>query len=227
MMDKSNVHIVKQFEEELQTIKDGVVSLGALVDNMIDSAMRALETRDVKLAKETIEKDRTVNNLEVEIDDLCITTLALRQPTASDLRLITTVMKVISDLERMGDMGVNIAERAIGLAEEKGLTISPEIYQMEKHARKMLKECIQAFIEYDTELASKVLKNDDIVDNLNRQALKKNLEEMIRNPTEIERDMQLGFIPRYLERVADHATNIAEMVIFMVKGKVVRHMKVF
>jgi phosphate transport system protein len=224
-MPETHMHIVKQYEEELRSIKEKVLRLGGIVEEQIARSIKALVERDTPLANTTIEEDHTVNGLEVEIDELCLKVLALRQPAASDLRLITTAIKIITDLERIGDMAVNICERAIELNEEPPLKPYIDIPRMAEAAQRMLKESLDAFVNGDTELATKVLGEDDFVDDLNRQIFRELLSFMIEDPKTIARAMKILFVSKYLERIADHATNIAEMVVFMVKGKVIRHIK--
>ena len=220
-----DIHIVKQYEEELRQIKEKVLRLGGLVEEQIAKSIKALVERDTKLAESTMEDDHIVNGLEVEIDELCLKVLALRQPAASDLRLITTAIKIITDLERIGDMAVNLCERAVELNEEPPLKPYIDIPRMAEAAQRMLKESLDAFVNGDTILATKVLTEDDFVDDLNRQIFRELLTFMLEDPNTISRAMKVLFISKYLERIADHATNIAEMVVFMVKGKVIRHIK--
>ncbi len=223
-MPERHKHIVRQFEEELELIKEKVIRLGGLVEAQIADAMRALTERDSALAEKIIEKDHTVNGLEVEIDGLCLKVLATRQPAASDLRLITTAMKIITDLERVGDIAVNISERAVELNREPPLKPFIDLPRMTEASQKMLKDSLDAFVNGDTDLAARVLVADDVVDNLNEQICRELLTYMNEDPHTISRGMKIMFISKYLERIGDHATNIAELVVFMVKGKVIRHM---
>lgn len=218
-------HIAKQYEEELRQIKEKVIRLGGLVEQQIANAIKSLIDRDTPLAEEVIEKDHVVNGLEVEIDELCLKVLALRQPAASDLRLITTAIKLITDLERIGDKAVNICERVIELNQEPPLKPYVDLPKMAEAAQKMLRESIDAFIKRDTELAAKVLGDDDAVDVLHKKIMEELLSYMIKDPSCVSRAMNVMFISKYIERIGDHATNIGEIVIFMVKGKVIRHMK--
>jgi len=223
-MPEKNSHIVRQFEEELTQIKDKVIRLGGIVESQIADAIKALIDRDSQLAEKSIERDHVVNGLEVEIDELCLKVLATRQPAASDLRLITTAMKIITDLERVGDEAVNISERAVELNREPPLKPFIDLPRMADASQKMLKESLDAFVNEDVKLASKVLADDDFVDNLNKQIFRELLTFMNEDPQSISSAMKVMFISKYLERIGDHATNIAELVIFMVKGKVIRHM---
>lgn len=224
-MPETHFHTIKQYEEELRQIKEKVLRLGGIVEEQIARSIKALVNRDTALARLAIEDDHIVNGLEVEIDELCLKVLALRQPAASDLRLITTAIKIITDLERIGDMAVNVCERVLELNEEPPLKPYIDIPRMAEAAQKMLKEALDAFVNGDTTLATKVLSEDDFVDDLNRQIFRELLSFMLENPPTITRAMKVLFISKYLERIADHATNIAEMVVFMVKGKVIRHIK--
>jgi len=217
-------HIVKQFEEELIEIKEKVIRLGGIVEKQIADAIKSLVDRDSQLAEKVIEKDHIVNGLEVDIDELCLKVLATRQPAASDLRLITTAIKVITDLERVGDEATNISERAVELNRDEPLKPFIDLPRMAEASEKMLKESLDAFINGDTNLAAKVLADDDLVDDLYKQIVRELLSIMREDPQTISRAMKVMFIAKYLERIGDHATNIAEVVIFMVKGKVVRHM---
>lgn len=220
-----DTHTIRQYEEELRQIKEKVLRLGGLVEEGIANSIKALVNRDSNLARTIIENDHIINGLEVEIDELCLKVLALRQPAASDLRLITTAIKIITDLERIGDMAVNLSERVLELNEEPPLKPYIDIPRMAEAAQRMLKESLDAFVNGDTELATRVLTEDDFVDDLNRQIFRELLTFMIEEPNTISRAMKILFISKYLERIADHATNIAEIVVFMVKGKVIRHIK--
>ncbi len=213
----------RRFDEELRELKEKLLRLGALVEEQIKRSIRSLVERDSELAREVIERDHQVNGLEVQIDEECIRLLALRQPTARDLRFITTGMKIITDLERMGDLAVDICERAIELNEEPQLKPYIDIPRMADWAQKMLKESLEAFVNQDTKLARKVCKDDDFIDNLNEQIFRELLSYMLEDPHNITRAIRLSFISKYLERIADHATNVAEMVVYMVEGKVIRH----
>jgi len=223
-MPERHTHIVKQFEEELNQIKDKVIRLGGIVESQIADAIKALTERDSAMAERTIEKDHVINGLEVEIDELCLKVLATRQPAASDLRLITTAMKIITDLERVGDEAVNVSERVVELNREPSLKPFVDLPRMAEASQKMLKDSLDAFVSGDVKLASRVLADDDFVDNLNSQIFRELLLFMSEDPQSISRAMKVMFISKYLERIGDHATNIAELVIFMVKGKVIRHM---
>jgi phosphate transport system protein len=200
--------------------------MGGLVEDQIQKAVKSLVDRDSELAAVIIERDHEVNRLDVEIDELCIKLLALHQPAGRDLRFITTGLKITTDLERIGDMAVNICERALELNQEPQLKPYIDIPRMARIAQRMIRESLDAFVREDTELALKVCKNDDEVDQLNAQIFRETLTFMLENAQTISRATKISSVSKYLERIADHATNIAEMVIFMVKGKSIRHVKV-
>jgi phosphate transport system protein len=167
--------------------------------------------------------DHAINKLEVEIDERCIDILALRQPMGPDLRFVTTAMKIVDNLERMGDMAANICERVIDIAAEPRLKAYLDIPRMATIAKAMLKDCLDAFVTRNVELAQKVRLQDDMVDALMDQIFRELLSYMIEDPKSISRATRIMFIAKYIERVADHATNISEMVIYMVEGRIVRH----
>ena len=200
--------------------------MGGLVEDQIQKAIKSLVDRDSDLANIIIERDHEVNRLDVEIDELCIKLLALHQPAGRDLRFITTGLKITTDLERIGDMAVNICERALELNQEAQLKPYIDIPRMARISQRMIRESLDAFVREDTDLALKVCKDDDEVDQLNAQIFRETITFMLEDAQTISRATKISSISKYLERIADHATNIAEMVIFMVKGKSIRHMKV-
>ncbi|HWO43756.1 MAG TPA: phosphate signaling complex protein PhoU [Candidatus Eisenbacteria bacterium] len=218
-------HTDKRYEEELKKLREDILYMGGLVEDQIDKAVKSLVDRDSALAQGIIDRDREVNRLDVEIDDLCIRLLALHQPAGRDLRFITTGLKITTDLERIGDMAVNICERALELNQEPQLKPYIDIPRMARVAQRMIRESLDAFVREDTDLALKVCRDDTEVDQLNAQIFRETVSFMIENPQTISRATKIGSISKYLERIADHATNIAEMVIFMVKGKSIRHLK--
>jgi len=218
------LHTDRAFEEQLGQLRTAVLEMGGLVEEQIGQAVRALTQRDEALAHATIERDHTVNRFDVEIDDLSLKLLALRQPAARDLRLITTALKITTDLERIGDIASHIAERAIELAAELPIKPYIDIPRMADVARDMLRRSLDAFVREDTELALGVCLADDMIDQLHEQLFRELLSYMVENPATVSRAMRLLFVSKYLERVGDHATNIAEMVIFMVKGRSIRHL---
>jgi phosphate transport system protein len=224
-MDQGQLlHTNRQYEEELRGLRAGLLKMGGLVERQIAEAMEALVKRDTPLARQVIERDEEVNRMDVESDERCIRLLALHQPTASDLRFITTGLKITTDLERIGDNAVNIAERVIELNEEPQVKPYIDLPRMASITQSMVKDSIDAFMRNETELADQVIARDDEVDALNRQVYRELLSYMAEDPRTIRRATRILFVSKYLERIADHATNIAEMVTFMVKGKMIRHM---
>ena len=216
-------HTSRHYERELQDLKDRILLLGGTVEEMIASSMRSLLQRDTALARRVIESDPKVDNGELEVDHLCLSLLALRQPAASDLRFIATALKIVTDLERIGDLAVNIAERAIELNEEPPLKPYIDIPRMSSAVADMLHQALDAFVSKDPGRARAVLGADDAVDQLNVQLFRELLTYMIEEPRNVSRAMRITFIAKYLERIGDHATNIAQMVIFMCEGRDVRH----
>lgn len=213
----------RHFEEELADLKTRLARMAGLAEDQIDKALTALVARDTALACEVIERDHKVNAMDVEIDESCIQLLALHQPAARDLRLVTTAMKLSTELERISDLAESICERAIELNEEPQLKPYIDIPQMGSLARVMVKESIDAFVKEDAMLARKVIGDDDFVDDLMEQLFRELLSFMMENPQTISRAIRLSFIAKSLERVADHATNIAELVVYLVEGKIIRH----
>lgn len=216
----------RTFDEALKHLKERLLELGALVEDQIARSIRTLVERNSELARETIARDHQVNALEVGIDEECISLLARMQPMATDLRFITMAMKIVTDLERMGDLAVDVCERAIELNEEPQLKPYIDLPRMAAHAQRMVKEALDAFVNRDAELARKVCRDDDFIDDLNEQVFRELLSFMLEEPHTITRAIRLSFISKYLERIADHATNVAEMVVYLIEGKIIRHMAV-
>ena len=213
----------RHFDQDLANLKRHLLAMGSLVESQIEQALKALVDRNSDLAVSVIERDHEVNALDVEIDDLCIQLLALQQPTARDLRFITTGMKISSELERMGDLAVNIAQRALELNTEPQLKPYIDIPRMASWTMRMVKECLDAFVNSDPTLARKVCTDDDFVDDLNEQLFRELLSFMLENTGTITLAIRLTFVAKSLERIADHATNIGELVVYMVEGKNIRH----
>src|SRR5712691_8926037 len=213
----------RHFHEELGALKQTLLAMGGLVEDQIRRVMRALVERDDAQARDVIDRDRQVNAYENEIDEKCVELLALHQPTAGDLRFITTAMKIVTDLERIGDQAVNIAQRALELNQEPQLKPYIDLPRMADQAQRMVKESLDAFVARDTELARRVCAEDAAVDALKEQIFRELLTFMMEDARTIPRAIRLILISRFLERLADHATNIAEMVIYLVDAKMVRH----
>ncbi len=211
------------FQKELQELKEELLNMAALVEEAISTAVQSLVKRDSGLANKTFEGEDWINMMEIDIDDKCLKLLALKQPMAADLRFITSVMKIITDLERMADQAVNIAERAISLNQEPQLKPYIDIPRIAEIAQSMVKDTIDSFVDNDSKLARSVCERDDMVDGLNSQVFRELLTFMISDPQTITRAVHLMIVCRCLERIADHATNIAEDVIFLVDGRVIKH----
>lgn len=211
------------FDEELTRLKERILRMGGMVESSIRDSVASLVERDNDLAKRVIEKDYEINALDVEIDEECIRLIALRQPKARDLRFITTIMKITTDLERMGDLAEDIAERALELNDEPVLKPYIDIPRMAEIAQGMVKEALDALVKRDVKLAIEVIERDDEVDMLNAQVFHELLFFMIQDPHTASRATRVTYVSKYIERIADHATNIAEMVIYLVEGKIIRH----
>lgn len=216
-------HTSSHYERELQEIKNGLIYIGALTEKAIDSAMKSLLDRDSDLAREVIEGDYEIDTKDSELEEKCIRLLALRQPAAGDLRFITTAIKIDGHLERIGDMAVNIAEKAIILNELPQLKPYIDLPRMAEITREMIKESLDALVNSDTALANEVRVKENTVDALNEQIFRELLTFMLEDPRTIHRAVIIMQISKNLERIADHAKGIADMVIYMVTGQSVRH----
>lgn len=216
-------HTSTQYERELQEIKENIIYMGALVEQSIQKSIKALVKRDSEMARQVAIDDDQIDSLDVAIEDKCIRLLALRQPAAIDLRFITTAIKINAHLERIGDMAANIAEKAIILNQEPALKPYIDIPRMAEVASLMIKESLDAFVTENLELANKVRRDDEIVDNLNDQTFRELLTFMMEDHRNIHRAMIISQISKTIERISDHAKGIADMVVFMITGKNVRH----
>jgi phosphate transport system protein len=211
------------FQRELGELKSSLLDMASLVEKAIYNAVQSLVERNSELARKTFEGEDRINRMEIDIEDMCLRLLALRQPMAVDLRFITSAMKIVTDLERMGDQAVNIAQRAIPLNQDHQLKPYIDIPRMADIAQTMVKDVLDAFVDGNSRLARSVCERDDLVDGLNDQVFRELLTYMISDPTTIPRALHLIIVSRCLERIADHATNIAEDVIFMVDALVIKH----
>lgn len=216
-------HTDKKYEQDLRRLKEEILKMGGTVEEMIARSMKALVERNSNIAQDVIRMDPEVNNLEMKIDALCLQLLALRQPAASDLRFITIGLRASKDLERMGDLAVNISEQSIELNKESQLKPYVDLPQMSAKAQQMVKDALDAFVRRDADLARRVCEVDDEVDSLNDRVFQDLVGLMQKDPEAASRGTRLILVSRHLERIADHATNIAEEVIFMVQGKDIRH----
>ncbi|MGA9524331.1 MAG: phosphate signaling complex protein PhoU [Myxococcaceae bacterium] len=216
-------HTDKAFEHDLRELREKLLAMGARVERQVADSMRALTERDSSLAEKVKVSDQELNRLEVDIDNLCRKVLALRQPAASDLRLITTALKIVTDLERCGDLGVNIAERAIDLNTAPPLKPYHDLPRLAEVVQHQVKRALDAFVHGDAAAAEQVLKGDDLADALFLKIFNELLQFMMEDTKNIRRATHLMFVAKHLERIGDHALNVAEMVIYMVRGEDVRH----
>lgn len=216
-------HTSLHYEKELQAIKDGLIYLGALTETAIRKAMKSLPDRDTELARTVVRDDDEIDRLDTDLEERCIKILALRQPTAIDLRFITTAIKIIGHLERIGDMAVNIAEKAILLNEEPQLKPYIDLPRMTDLVEGMIKDSLDSFIRNDMQMAEKVRQTEQIVDDLNEQIFRELLTFMMEDSKSIHRALLIMQVSKNLERIADHSKGIADMVMYMVTGECVRH----
>jgi phosphate transport system protein len=211
------------FQKELEELKENLLKMAGMVEEAIRDAVQSLVRRDSELAQKTFEFENRINKMEITIDEICLKLLALRQPLAANLRFITSAMKILTDLERMGDQAVNIAERALSLNQEPQLKPYIDIPRMAEITQTMVKDVLDAFVNRNPKLARSVCERDDMVDGLNDQVFRELLTYMMSDPKTITRAVHLMIVCRCLERIADHATNIAEDVIFMIDALVIKH----
>ena len=216
-------HTDKTYDVQLDDLRNKLLSLGGKVETEIATCMRSLAERDSVLAEQVIAQDREVNRMEVEIDEACRRLLVLRQPAASDLRFITTALKIVVDLERIGDLAVNVAERAIDLNQSPPLRPMHDLTKLAELCQKQVRAALDAFVDGDVAKAEAVIKDDDLLDSVYHNLFNELLALMMEDPRNIRRANSLLFVAKHLERLGDHATNVAEMVIYMVRGTDVRH----
>jgi phosphate transport system protein len=208
---------------EISRLKDLILTMTALVEEAIGASVASLVDRDTQMAEGVIKGDKRINDLDVKIEEECIRLIALYQPMATDLRFITTALKITSDLERIADNAVNVAERALELNQEPPLKPYVDIPHMGRIARGMVRDAIDAFINRDKRMAMDVIMRDAEVDDLNDAVTEELMSIMARNPETVRRGTRVTYVSKYVERMGDHATNIAEMVIYLVEGRIVRH----
>ena len=218
-------HTNTHYEQQLRELKDKLLIMGHKAEQMISDSIRSLVERRPSLAEAVIARDDELDMLEIGVDDLCFELLARDQPVANDLRLIATAVKIVKDIERIGDIAVNIGERVVELIQEPELKPIVDLPIMAEAAQKILKESLDAFVDSDTELAQQVISKDDFLDDLYEQMFRELLTYMLEDPRSVSRAIKLIFIAKALERVGDHAGNVAEMVVFLVKGQDIRHGK--
>jgi phosphate transport system protein len=221
----NTTHTDKSYERELTELRDRLLEMGGLVEAAIDASVRAVVERDAALAEQVKVRDREINRMEVDVDGACRRILALRQPAASDLRFITTALKIVTDLERMGDLAVNVAERALELAQTPAQTMPPlhDLAKLADLSEAQLKLALDAFVTRDVVKAEEVLRGDELLDALYFKIFNSLLALMMEDTRNIRRATSLMFAAKHLERFGDHATNLAEMVVYMVRGTDIRH----
>jgi phosphate transport system protein len=219
----TTTHTDKAYEAELKALRDRLLEMGGLVEQAIAASVRAITERNSELAEQLKVKDREVNRMEVAVDGMCRRILALRQPAASDLRFITTALKIVTDLERMGDLAVNVAERALDLNQSPPLAPLHDLAKLADLSEAQLKKALDAFVTGDVKKAEEVMRGDDLLDALYLKIFNELLALMMEDSKNIRRATSLMFAAKHLERFGDHATNLAEMVVYMVRGEDVRH----
>lgn len=228
-MEKSNLphHISQQFDSELENLRKRVFTMGGLVEQQVASAVQALTEGDVELAKEVIKNDYKVNAMDVEIDEECSHIIARRQPAASDLRLVIAVIKTTTDLERIGDQAEKVARMGVQLAElERPRNGYIEIQSLGANVQKMIHGALDAFVRMDVDAAIEIAKLDRKVDQEYEAIMRQNITFMMEDPRTIRRIVDAMWATRALERIGDHAKNICEYIIYLVKGKDVRHISI-
>ena len=216
-------HTSLHYDKELQAIKNGLIFLGALTEKAIQQAMKALAERNSDIARQVIKGDDEIDRLDTELEERCIKILALRQPAAIDLRFITTAIKITGHLERIGDMAVNIAEKALQLNEEPQLKPYIDLPRMTDMVGAMIRGSLDSFIRGDLALAENVRQTEQVIDDLNEQIFRELLTFMMEDSKSIHRSLMIMQVSKNMERIADHAKGIADMVTYMVTGLCVRH----
>jgi phosphate transport system protein len=214
---------VRHFEEELEAMQGRLLEMGGLAEERVRAAVQGLTSRDVAAIEKVLHGDEPINRLHIEVDERCFRLLALHQPMATDLRAVVAAVKINSDLERVGDLAVNIAEAAFRYARHPPVKKLIDIPKMADIAQSMLRDALDAYVKRDTALAHRVLNEDDMLDSLKTQVFRELLTFMLQDPATVEPALDLILISRHLERIGDHATNVAEDVIFMVSALDVRH----
>jgi phosphate transport system protein len=213
----------RRLDQDLDRVRQALLKMGGMVEGMVAKATQALLDRNNQLCTEVIEGDNQVDQMEIEIDEACHLILGTKQPTAVDLRFLVAVMKINSDLERIGDSAVNIAQSVEQLNEQPTLKPYIDLPHLSQLVQDMVRKSLDAFVRRDTELATEVCQSDDAVDGLYKQIFRELLTYMIEDPKTVSRALHLLLVSRNMERIADHATNIAEDVIYYVEGRDIRH----
>lgn len=215
--------MTKHIARQIDSLKERILRVGTLVEEAISKSITALINRDAALAQRVIASDEEIDRMEVEVEEECLKILALYQPVAADLRFVVAVLKINNDLERMGDLARNIAKRVAQLAVGKPYALPPEIRTMAMQAQEMVRQCLEAVVNGDPSLARQIREEDDVVDEARLQIRHRVLRGIQDDPEEVENLLRINSVSKHIERIADMATNIAEDVIYMVEGEIVRH----
>jgi len=216
-------HINTKYDEELSLVKHKILRMGELVEDNVVSAISSVINRDPELAQSIIDTDQTVNELEVDIEEMCLRLIALRQPAGRDLRFISTAMKIATTLERQGDLAINIAKRSVEMVDEPLIGACLHLPAMAEAAEDLVTRSLEAFVNENVELALKVCRDDDFVNEMYKKVIQELLTMMGEKSILIPRAMKIMFVAKYLERIADHSVHIGEMTVFMIVGKIIRH----
>jgi len=213
----------RHFDRDIEELKDLILRMGAMVEDAISQSIRALLERNIDMATDVIARDNVIDHMEVAMDEKTIELIAKMQPAASDLRFVATVMKIAPELERIADLAQDVCERVIELSREPALKSLGYLPRLADDAQKMVREALDAFVRGDSALALKVIRDDDVVDQLTEDSFRAMLTYMLENPRNIAAAIRLTFIGKYFERMADGATNICEMVVYLVEGRMIKH----
>jgi phosphate transport system protein len=213
----------RHFDRDIEDIKDLLLRMGAMVEDAMSQSIRALLERDTTLAEEVIRHDDDIDRMELEIDQKTFELIAKMQPTATDLRFVATIMKITPELERIADLAQDVCERVIELNREPQLRPTVQLPHLAESAQKMVRDALDSFVRGDARLARQVILHDDVVDQLTEDSFRTMLTYMLENPRNISPAIRLTFIGKYFERMADGATNICEMVVYLVEGKMIKH----
>ena len=217
------MHIQRHFDRDIEEIKDLLLRMGAMVEDSIQQSIRALMERDPRIAEQVIASDDRIDRMEVQIDQLVIELIAKMQPAAGDLRFVATVMKITPELERIADLAQDVCERVLELTREPQIKPLVHLPRLAEDAEKMVRQALDAFVRGDAQLAREVIRHDQVVDDLTVESFRALLTYMLEDPRNISPAIRLTFIGKYFERMADGATNICEMVVYLVEGTMIKH----
>lgn len=213
----------RHFDKDIQQLLDMLLRMGALVEEQMAQAVQALQERDSALAERVIEGDDAIDEMELDIDQEVLELIAKMQPAASDLRFVAGVMKIAPELERIADLAQDVAERVLELNREPALSLAIEVPRLARIAQEMVRGALDSLVRNDPKLAREIIARDDEIDALTEQSFREQLTYMLEDPRNISRAIRLTFLGKYFERMADGATNICELVVYMVEGKVIKH----